>query len=303
VVCVVGWNENYRKLTTSDSNGLIIVWMLHKGAALYICSLSHRFPFILDSPIGMWFEEMINNRNKSVVKGSSSSCSCSCSCSFASWLPSFLSYCGNADMKWTSDGQKICIIYEDGAVIVGSVDGNRLWCCDFLFSLSPSLLSLLIVLASSFLLLFLAPRGAELNENLAFVEWSPAGRNILFGTDKGEVMIYDQNGTYSQRLNILTHQAGQAKLVGIQWSALAPFFFVVVLPSGFLLIAGVCFIPDRYNGVNGYMEVGVPSLAIAFDNGYVQLMRDEMVRAPERFSLWLTFRLLFRSTGRPATDD
>jgi hypothetical protein len=45
------------------------------------------------------FQEMINNRNKSVVR----------------------------DMKWTPDGQKICIVYEDGAVIVGSVDGNRLW--------------------------------------------------------------------------------------------------------------------------------------------------------------------------------
>lgn len=42
---------------------------------------------------------MINNRNKSVVR----------------------------DMKWNADGQKICIVYEDGAVIVGSVDGNRIW--------------------------------------------------------------------------------------------------------------------------------------------------------------------------------
>jgi hypothetical protein len=32
---------------------------------------------------GMWFEEMINNRNRSVVR----------------------------DMKWTADGQKICIVY------------------------------------------------------------------------------------------------------------------------------------------------------------------------------------------------
>ena len=29
VMCVT-WNANYRKLTTSDQNGLIIVWMLHK---------------------------------------------------------------------------------------------------------------------------------------------------------------------------------------------------------------------------------------------------------------------------------
>ena len=40
---VITWNENFRKLTTSDQNGLIIVWMLHRG---------------------IWFEEMINNRNR-----------------------------------------------------------------------------------------------------------------------------------------------------------------------------------------------------------------------------------------------
>ena len=42
---------------------------------------------------------MINNRNKSVV----------------------------TDMKWTPNGEKIGIVYEDGAVIVGSVEGTRLW--------------------------------------------------------------------------------------------------------------------------------------------------------------------------------
>jgi WD repeat-containing protein 35 len=30
VICVT-WNPLYRKLTTSDDTGLIIVWMLHKG--------------------------------------------------------------------------------------------------------------------------------------------------------------------------------------------------------------------------------------------------------------------------------
>lgn len=40
-VVVAAWNEQHNKLTTSDSNGLIIVWTLHKG---------------------LWFEEMINNR-------------------------------------------------------------------------------------------------------------------------------------------------------------------------------------------------------------------------------------------------
>lgn len=37
---------------------------------------------------GSWYEEMINNRNKSVVRS----------------------------MKWNSDGQKICIVYEDGGL-------------------------------------------------------------------------------------------------------------------------------------------------------------------------------------------
>lgn len=77
-VQLMAWNEKHQRLATADSSGLIIVWMLHKGT---------------------WFEEMVNNRNKSVVRG----------------------------MAWSSDGQRICIIYDDGAIIVGSVDGNRLW--------------------------------------------------------------------------------------------------------------------------------------------------------------------------------
>ncbi len=64
-VQVSTWNSKYHKLTTADSDGLIIVWILFKG---------------------IWYEEMINNRNKSVV----------------------------ADMDWDKDGQRICIAYQDG---------------------------------------------------------------------------------------------------------------------------------------------------------------------------------------------
>ena len=42
--------------------------------------------------IGSWYEEMINNRNRSVVR----------------------------DMKWNADGQRICIVYEDGNIKVVS---------------------------------------------------------------------------------------------------------------------------------------------------------------------------------------
>ncbi|KAF4666111.1 WD repeat domain 35 [Perkinsus chesapeaki] len=117
---VIIWNENFRKLTTSDANGLIIVWSLNQG---------------------VWFEEMVNNRNKSVV----------------------------TDMRWSKDGHKICIVYEDGAVIVGTVDGQRLW-------------------------------GKEVKNRLAKVEWLPDSRGLIFCTAQGEVQIYDSEGIFSHRV-------------------------------------------------------------------------------------------------------
>ncbi|MEE6476886.1 hypothetical protein FKM82_011258 [Ascaphus truei] len=116
-VQVVTWNEHFQKLTTSDQNGLIIVWMLYKGS---------------------WYEEMINNRNKSVVRS----------------------------MSWNADGEKICIVYEDGAVIVGSVDGNRIW-------------------------------GKELKGiQLCHVAWSPDSKILLFGMANGEIHLYDNQGNF-----------------------------------------------------------------------------------------------------------
>ncbi|KAI0210975.1 WD repeat-containing protein 35 [Lamellibrachia satsuma] len=139
-VQVVTWNDHHQKLTTSDQNGLIIVWMLYKGA---------------------WYEEMINNRNKSVV-------------------------CG---MKWNADGQKICIVYEDGAVIVGSVDGNRIWGKDI--------------------------KGVL----LAHVEWSPDSRLLLFGLTNGEIQMYDNTGNFLSRLQIfcLSNVTGAVHIASLQW--------------------------------------------------------------------------------------
>ncbi|ORZ37391.1 hypothetical protein BCR44DRAFT_1498264 [Catenaria anguillulae PL171] len=45
-VVKVAWNDAHTKLTTADSNGMIIVWVLYKG---------------------MWYEEMVNDRAKSRV--------------------------------------------------------------------------------------------------------------------------------------------------------------------------------------------------------------------------------------------
>ncbi|EGW08224.1 WD repeat-containing protein 35 [Cricetulus griseus] len=139
-VQVVTWNEQYQKLTTSDQNGLIIVWMLYKGS---------------------WYEEMINNRNKSVVRS----------------------------MSWNADGQKICIVYEDGAVIVGSVDGNRIWGKDL--------------------------KGIQ----LCHVTWSADSKILLFGMANGEIHIYDNQGNFimKMKLNCLVNVTGAISIAGIHW--------------------------------------------------------------------------------------
>lgn len=69
-------------------------------------------------------------------------------------------------MTWTSDGSKICIVYEDGGIVVGSVDGNRIW-------------------------------GKELKSTqLMKVQWSPDNKLLLFALKNGQLHLYDNCGTY-----------------------------------------------------------------------------------------------------------
>ncbi|XP_050549638.1 WD repeat-containing protein 35 isoform X2 [Spodoptera frugiperda] len=138
-VCVAIWNEVFQKLTTSDEHGVIIVWMLYKGS---------------------WYEEMINNRNKSTVRS----------------------------MAWGSDGQKICIAYEDGAVIVGSVDGSRVWGKDI--------------------------KGP----GLAAVQWSPDNSQLLFALTNGELHIYDDQGNFTMPVAI-NGVSGSMDIVTMDWYA------------------------------------------------------------------------------------
>ncbi|CAH8433388.1 unnamed protein product [Schistosoma curassoni] len=153
-VQVIIWNEKFRKITSSDQNGLIIVWMLHKGA---------------------WYEEMINNRNKSSVK----------------------------DMKWDCDGQRICIVYEDGAAIVGSVDGNRIW-------------------------------GKELKHgSLTSVEWSPDGNILLFGLLTGEICVFDSYGNFLNKMPTycLNNIHGAVRIISLDWYKGRNNYGIRMLPS------------------------------------------------------------------------
>ena len=64
-------------------------------------------------------------------------------------------------------------LYFSGAVIVGSVDGNRIWGKDL--------------------------KGLQLTD----VEWSPDGKNIVFGISNGEVQIFDNTGNFCVSFVIL----------------------------------------------------------------------------------------------------
>ena len=180
-VTMATWNKQHDKLTSADSNGLIIVWILYKG---------------------MWYEEMVNNRNKGLVTG----------------------------MEWDKSGSRICIVYEDGAVILGSVDGNRIW-------------------------------GKEVkNTNLSHVQWAPDGNFILFGTSSGSLQLFDQQGSFISKIPDFCHGGSEFKIAAMDW----------------------------YNGSGGYIRPNIPCLAVCYDDGKVQILRNQRDKNPIKFSAEMT---------------
>jgi WD repeat-containing protein 35 len=166
-VVVVRWNDQFRKLTSSDENGVIMVWTMHRG---------------------QWYEEMNNNRGKSVVR----------------------------DLCWNAEGQRVAIIYEDGAIVVGNLEGQRLW-------------------------------GQDLPVQLSKVTWSPDGRYLLLGTLNGEVQIHDGSaGALLSKLRIAAvDEGGDNPLASLTWHA----------------------------GSAEHCGEVVPSLAVVYQTGRMQLMR------------------------------
>ena len=108
-----------------------------------------------------------------------------------------------------------------GAVIMGAVDGNRIW-------------------------------GKELKEQLAHVAWSPDGRFVLFGTTHGKLQLYDNLGNYVSKVTNFFDGSNNIKIAAMDW----------------------------YNGKNGFYEKGCPCLAVCFDNGKIQLLRNQFDSKP-----------------------
>lgn len=136
-VSICHWNTKFNKLTSIDANGLVVVWILHKGN---------------------WYEEMINNRNKSII----------------------------CDSQWTDDGRKICLVYEDGGVVGGAVEGQRLF-------------------------------GKEFELPLSCAQWSPDGGLLLLGTHSGEVHVFDTSNDNLE--NMILHNPQPSPIVAMHWYA------------------------------------------------------------------------------------
>lgn len=107
---------------------------------------------------GGWVEEMINNRNKS----------------FATC------------MQWSQDGKRICIIYEDGGIIMGSVDGNRIW-------------------------------GKDFHGRLSHVAWAPDGRFLILASQDGKMQLMSEEGVILTRITNFYDPNSKLKVVGIEW--------------------------------------------------------------------------------------
>ena len=184
-ITCLAWNTKFVKFASSDKNGLIIVWTLESG---------------------VWREEMINNRNKSIV----------------------------SDMQWTNDGSRICIIYQDGTVIVGSVDGNRLW-------------------------------GKQLDVDLKLFAWSPSGKQILFVTTCNRIDVYDDSGNNVICSTESINYMGKTPKCNVDGDILSnQDSMKTAIDLNIIAI-------DWFDRNGGCYDHDGPSLAIAFESGLCKL--------------------------------
>ncbi|KAI6210654.1 WD repeat-containing protein 35 [Aphelenchoides besseyi] len=220
-VTLACWNEVHQKLATSDDAGLIIVWMSHATE-------------------DTWFEEMINNRQKSSVVA----------------------------LKWSNNGSKIAIGYEDGQVIVGSVDGNRMW-------------------------------SKDIATQLTCLTWNFNDMILLLGLIDGDVHGYDMNGNFAFKVPMVCVdsveiEAALAKdmkkdtIVCMEWFVSTPHCQTndyrptangtagTMLPR---LIKQDTFAAEQ-SIFRGDIPDEQPRFVVAYQHGIIQMMRTENDTSP-----------------------
>uniref|UniRef100_A0A914MD46 Anaphase-promoting complex subunit 4-like WD40 domain-containing protein n=2 Tax=Meloidogyne TaxID=189290 RepID=A0A914MD46_MELIC len=219
-VRVLSWNEVYQKLASTDDAGVIIVWMTH-------------------GPDESWFEEMVNNRQKSTV----------------------------SSLKWSNDGMKIAIAYEDGQVIIGSVDGNRLW-------------------------------NKDIGGSLTKIAWNTDDTLLLLGFADGEVHAYSQYGDFVSKVKMLCVENMELEtalskdlkkdvIVSMEWYVPPHSSKIVTnVGGGQSLTQQYRNADTSYNltGDESYntasrlkVPEGRPPFLVAYQNGNIQLMCNENI--------------------------
>lgn len=110
---------------------------------------------------GRWSIELINDRGNSV-----------------------------SDFAWSHDGKMAAICYQDGFVLVGSVNGQRFW--SQLYDLP--------------------------NSTITCATWAPNDNFVLIGLSNGSLMVVDEHGTILTR-----HYLKNDSILSVQYNA--PRFF------------------------------------------------------------------------------
>lgn len=179
-----------------------------------------------------------------------------------------------ADMQWNCDGQRICIAYADGTIIIGSVDGNRL-------------------------------HGTEIDGEVTHVQWSPDSSVVLLCTAGGDVRIHSKDGSFVSMVPLSPRSSGSA-VSDIHWFTQSTNSFnIQTLPGG-------CSSYGNNNAQSSLGQAQrIPALAIAFGDGNVQLMRNASDDSPLVFSTkmsvhqvrWSSSGCVLAITGKASKDQ
>jgi WD repeat-containing protein 35 len=139
--------------------------------------------------------------------------------------------------------------YKDGAVIMGSLDGNRLW-------------------------------GKETGIAITRVEWSPDCRLLLFVCESGDVRVHDHHGNFLMNLPGTPRPSLDALL-----SHFCP-------GTGGDKAGAAVELVHWYDKLEGLVDVNAPTLAVAFSNGRVSLLRNETDTQPVLIDTGLIIQVL-----------